>query len=438
MKVGDPYQVKILKMVSKGKGIAQLEDKVVFIPYVLPEETVDIKIQEIKKDYLLAEKISVDKSSPFRVDSPCSFFEKCGGCQWQMIDYPHQLQFKSDLFKETLKRIGKLHLDISDLIPASDPFHYRRKVQFRTSFENGKILIGFYRLESKRLISIDHCLIVPPILNNLLREVSLYLNQNALSFKTLKETTFSLSSPSDDVLIELKGTELPDKVSIAQGLFRLSVRIRGITLSAENRPSKCLGKSYFFNTVINPLHPEETLKIRNSTGAFSQVNWEMNLKLIETLLAWAQLSGQEQLLELYCGSGNFTLLMAKQAQHIVAVEENPAAVEDLRFNLKENQIDNCSIRKGSAQQVLSRWDKKRFPVDLLVSDPPREGMDHLTLQSILRILPARIIYISCDPATLARDLRVLSNRYSIQRIALFDMFPQTAHIESLTELQLSI
>ncbi len=438
MKVEERYPVKILKMVSKGKGLARLEDKAAFIPYVLPEEEVEIKIRQIKKDYLLADKISILSPSPFRVAPPCPLFEKCGGCQWQMIDYSHQLQFKTELLKETLRRIGKLEPEVAPPVPVSDPFHYRQRVKFQTTFENGKVVIGFYRLESNQIVPIESCFIISPLLNSLLKEVSLFLNKTPELFSSLKEIYFSLSSNGQDILIELNGKELPDQGSVIQDLFNLPFEIKGIILSGEKGEIKVLGKKYLSNIIKDAAHPEEGIKIRNSAGGFSQVNWEMNLKLIETLLSWAQLSGKENILELYCGNGNLTLPLAKESRQITAVEENPVALEDLRFNLQANQITNCSVRKGSAQMVLSRWDRAKFPIDLLALDPPREGIDHSSLQSILKIRPPRILYISCDPATLARDLKALSTHYTIQRIAPFDMFPQTAHIETLTELKLSI
>jgi 23S rRNA (uracil1939-C5)-methyltransferase len=438
MKSGEQYPVTILKMVSKGKGLARLEDRATFIPYVLPGEEVEIKIRQIKKDYLLADKISILSSSPFRVEPPCPLFEKCGGCQWQMADYSHQLLFKTELLKETLRRIGKLEPEVASPVPASDPFYYRQRVKFQTTIENGKVVIGFYRPESKEIVPIESCFIISPLLNRLLREVSLLLNKTPEPFSSLKEIHFSLSSAGQDIIIELNGKEISHHESIIRNLFNLPFQIKGIILTGEKGAIKVLGKRYLSNIIEDPSHPEKGIKIRSSSGGFSQVNWEMNLKLIETLLSWAKLSGKENVLELYCGNGNFTVSLAKECRKITAVEENPVALEDLRFNLQANQIANCSVRKGSAQTVLARWDRTKFPIDLLVLDPPREGVDHSSLQSVLKIRPARILYISCDPATLARDLKSLSTKYTIQRIAPFDMFPQTAHIETLTELKLSI
>ena len=437
MKCGEKYHVKILKMVSKGKGLSRVEDQVVFIPYVLPEEEVEIKIRQIKKDYLLADKISILSPSPFRVDPPCPLFEKCGGCQWQMVDYSHQLQYKTELLKETLLRIGKLETDLTPPVPASDPFHYRQRVKFQTKFEIGKMVIGFYRPESNEIVPMESCFTISPLLNALFKEVSLFLNKTADLFSSLKEIHFSLSSNGAEVLIELNGKDLPKRESAIQNLFHLPFPIKGIILSGEKGEIKVLGKRNLSNIIKDANHPEKEIKIRSSIGGFSQVNWEMNLKLIETLLSWANLSGKENILELYSGNGNFTLSLAKECRQITAVEENPAALEDLRFNLQANQIENCSVRKGSVQTALSRWDRANFPIDLLVLDPPREGIDHSSLKSVLKISPGRILYISCDPATLARDLKVLSVKYTIQRIAPFDMFPQTAHIETLTELKLS-
>ncbi|MBI1823034.1 MAG: 23S rRNA (uracil(1939)-C(5))-methyltransferase RlmD [Nitrospirae bacterium] len=437
MKSGDQFDVKILKLVPKGKGLARLEDKVVFIPYVLPQEEVKIEIKEVKKDYLLAEKISLLSSSPIRTVPPCPLFEKCGGCQWQMIDYPHQLQIKTELLVESLRRIGKLEVPVLPPIPASNPFFYRQRVKFQSSFSNEKNLIGFYHLESKEIVPVDRCHIISPLLNSLLGELTHLIITHPDPCRSIREIRISQSSPKEELLIELEGKLSPGDETTLQKLFDLPFKIKGVILSDKDQKAKILGKGHLINEIPDPLFPKSTVKIRSSAGGFSQINWEMNLKLIETVIAWANLTGKENLLELYSGGGNFTLVLAKRVANITAVEESPSAVDDLRYNIQANQVLNCSVRKGSVRAVLSRWDRKTHPVDLLVLDPPREGVDSISLQSILKIRPIRILYISCDPATLARDLKLLSPLYLIQRMLPFDMFPQTSHIETLTELILN-
>ncbi len=436
MKIGENHQVKIEKLVAKGKGMARLEDKVVFVPYVIPEETAEIEITGIKKDYLLANKVAILNPSSFRVTPLCPVFEQCGGCQWQMIDYPNQISLKFDLLKESLHRIGKIDPEVLLPVPSPRPFHYRQRVRFQTSYQSGKMVIGFFRPESKEIVPVQHCFIIHPLLNSLLEKVSLHLNDSPDLFQTLKEMSFSLADPNDEILIEMKMKEFPKNEAIIKGFLNLPLKIRGVVITREDNNQKVFGESHFFHLLQNPLNSQEILKIRNSAGVFSQVNREVNLKLMEILFSWAQFSGKERVLELHSGQGNFTLLLAKSSRHLTAVEENPLAIEDLKYNLQINQIINCSIRKEKSRAVLKRWDKIKFPLDILILDPPREGIDGATIDSILRIGPGRIYYISCDPATLARDLKVLSKSYSVGRVAPFDMFPQTAHIEALTELRL--
>lgn len=436
MKTGEHYQVKIEKLVAKGKGMARLEDKVVFVPYVLPEETAEIVITGIKKDYLLAHKVSILTPSPFRVTPLCPVFELCGGCQWQMIDYPDQLKIKLDLLKESLHRTGKIDPEVLNPAPSPHPFYYRQRVKFHTSFHNGKIVIGFLRSESKEIVAVQHCLIINPLLNSLLEKVFVLLNQTPDLFQTLREMSFSLAAPENEIFIELKMKEFPVKDTLIHDFLKFPLKIKGVIITLENNSRKVFGENRIFHLLQNPSNSQEMMKIRNSAGVFSQVNREVNLKLIETLFSWARLSGKERVLELYSGQGNFTLLLAKSSFHLTAVEENPLAIEDLKVNLQINQIKNCSVRKEKSQTVLKRWDKTKFPLDILILDPPREGIDGSSIESILRIRPSRIYYISCDPATLARDLKVLSKNYDIIRVAPFDMFPQTAHLETLTELHL--
>lgn len=436
MKSGEQFDVKILKLIPKGKGLARLEDKVVFIPYVLPEEEVRIEIKELKKDYLLAEKISLLSSSPVRSVPPCPLFEKCGGCQWQMIEYPHQLRLKTELLEESLRRIGKLEVPLLPPIAASNPFFYRQRVKFQSFFRNEKNLIGFYRLESTEIVPVDHCHIISPVLNALLEEIIRLNTLSSDSFRSIREIRLSQSSSGESFLIELDGTLASEEYSILQKLYELPFKINGVILSGKNQEKTILGKGYLTHQVHDPLFPGDTVFIRTSGGGFSQVNWEMNLKIIETIISWANLTGKENLLELYSGGGNFTLVLAKRCASMIAVEENPISAEDLKMNIQVNQVLNCRVRNGSVQDVLGRWDWKKFPVDLLVLDPPREGLEAKSLKSLLKIQPNRILYVSCDPATLARDLKLLSPYYLIRRMQPFDMFPQTSHIETLTELVL--
>jgi 23S rRNA (uracil1939-C5)-methyltransferase len=485
LETGERYKVKILKLVSKGKGMALLENRVLFVPYVLLNEEVEVEITQIKKDYLLAKKVSVVTPSPLRTVPVCPVFEQCGGCQFQMIDYAGQLDIKSGFLKESLLRIGKMGLSkglssppptklarerfrseaksfeytdgaspsILPIIPASDPLYYRQRVQFKISFLHDRAIIGFYRPESRIVVPVERCYIIKPLLNSLLGEVRQMIERTPDVYRPFEEIAFSVSSLNDDIFIELSGGldsrlasekqvrptqgagagSFPDNA--LQDFFKLPFHIRGLAITQNEKQLKVFGKNSIVHSIKNPLDPVESLKIRNSAGVFSQVNREMNLKLIETLMSWVKLTGKEEVLELFSGNGNFTLLLAKYASHLTAVEENPLAVEDLRYNLQANGIKNCSVRKGKAQEVLSRWDKSKFPLDLLILDPPREGVDPPSIKSILRIASRRIYYISCDPATLARDLKALSKSYNIQRIAPFDMFPQTAHLETLTELK---
>jgi 23S rRNA (uracil-5-)-methyltransferase RumA len=352
-----------------------------------------------------------------------------------MIDYAGQLDIKSGFLKESLLRIGKMDSPILPIIPASDPLYYRQRVQFKISFVDKRPIIGFYRPESRTVVPVERCHIIKPLLNSLLGEVRQLIERTPDLYQTLKEIAFSASSLNDDIFIELNIGDGSLEDHEVQEFFTLPFHIRGLAITQNEKQVKVFGKNSIVHSIKNPLDSAESLKIRNSAGVFSQINREMNLKLIETLMSWVNLTGKEEALELFSGNGNFTLLLAKYASHLTAVEENPLAVEDLRYNLQSNGIKNCSVRKGKAQEVLSRWDKSKFPLDLLILDPPREGVDPPSVKSILRIAPRRIYYISCDPATLARDLKALSKRYHIQRIAPFDMFPQTAHLETLTELQ---
>ena len=434
MKPGEDCTGRIEKLVPRGKGIFRLDGKAVFIPFVCPGEEVEGVIREVRKDYSLADKKRILKISPHRADPFCRYFETCGGCQWQMIEYREQLRQKSLLLGEALERTGKIRLDVPPAVPSRSS-QYRSKARFHTGICDGSIRIGYLKGESKEFVPVESCSVLVPALERLLSDLLSSLNSQPEFLTGIAEIIFLASADEKETVLEFRGEALESRQEIFRALLGLSGTVRGIVLSEYGKASpRVIGKKYIENRYNCPNRPDRVFRLRSSIDAFLQCNWEMNIHLISVLLEWAGLTGKERIIELYCGNGNFTLPLALNSGSVTCVEEHASACEDLLANLRMNGISNVQARKGSAQSVLGRWDRNRHPVDLVVADPPREGLDRQTLRSLIRIAPDRILYLSCDPVTLARDLKSLAGLYSIRRILPFDLFPQTAHIESLTEL----
>lgn len=428
--------VTIEKLISGGRGMARWKGQVLLVPFVLPGEEVDVRILIQKKDYLLGEAVAWKSTHASRVKAPCPWFGQCGGCHLQMADYPLQTELKSQILAETLLRNGGISVSPLPPVSAPEPYHYRQRVKLQTGFINGRPMTGFYRAQSRALVPVDHCEILKPELNSLIEEINRFLSTQAPSSPLSGEWHGVLSPDGKELLLELRlgpHPPVPFSLEVPDQFFRT---VSGFRVVDRDKVLQARGKQFFEYSIPHPVKPGISFKFRSGFQVFSQANDSINLKLAKTLLEWTGLSGKEKILELYAGNGNFTLFLSDFGAKVTAIEENLQAANELQINLVQNQLGNVSVRRGSTGDVLKRWDVKREKIDLLVADPPREGMDPETLRGILRILPPKIYYISCDPVTLARDLKKLSVRYQVQKIVPFDMFPQTAHLETLTELTL--
>ncbi|MGQ9508412.1 MAG: 23S rRNA (uracil(1939)-C(5))-methyltransferase RlmD [Thermodesulfobacteriota bacterium] len=419
-------RVRIESVAYKGYGVGRFQGKVLFVPYTVTGDDVLVSLIEERKNYSIAKLEKVFFYSPWRRTPPCPYFGRCGGCQWQHIDPSIQGELKREILKELLKRVGGLkEIPSLSIIPSPFPYGYRVRIQLKL---NGKRM-GFFEERSNRLIEIEECLIAHPLINTILKEVK----KGSFPLSELRKIEINVSPDEEKgILILHPNPSKSIKYLPIQELLRSSSILKGIVLVSK-RERKSFGDPILHLIMkVFSRGIEKVFHLRASPESFYQVNLTQNLKLIETVLEFAQLGGEERVLDLYSGIGNLTLPLATESKQVIGIEGNRKAIEDSLFNAKKNQIENCHFLQGKVEERIK---EVHGGVDLIVLDPPRRGARAI-LDEIDRLHPKRILYISCEPPTFVRDIRILSQKgYSLREVRLVDMFPQSYHMEVVGLLQ---
>jgi len=379
------------------------DDKIILVKGAIPGEVVDVIVQEKKRDYTLATVSQVVEPSEHRVEPKCPVFGVCGGCHLQYVSYNRQLSMKEEVLLDSLHRLGKLDVQLSpSLFDAS--WHYRHRAQFKVSREG---TIGFFRASSRDIVTFESCPLMQEEINSLLQRIK----EHGLA-AGLKEIQLSVG---DTAVALLRGDGVGEDISA-------QFRDIGVASIACNE-TLTEGSGYASFDLRG-------LKYTVSPWTFFQSHWALNTKVADCIV---QLGGPwegKTVLDLYAGAGNFSLPVAGQAQEIVLVEENPHAIEDGTRNLKLNSIKNCRFMKSSAEKYKI---PKHF--DVLILDPPRPGLAAEVAKKVLENVPDKIVYISCNPSTLARDLKKFKEAYDITSVQMIDFFPHTFHIEAAVVMQ---
>ncbi|QUW23625.1 23S rRNA (uracil(1939)-C(5))-methyltransferase RlmD [Sporosarcina sp. Marseille-Q4063] len=447
----DRLNVYVEDLTHDGSGVAKVEGYPLFIPGALPGEEAEIQVMKTMKRYGFAKLLNVTKESPDRVIPPCHVFWECGGCQLQHLSYEAQLLQKQKTVRDVMERIGKIpHVPVHPVKGMDDPWRYRNKSQIPFSERNGEVVSGFYRSRTHHIVDTDVCIIqgeeADEIMSTLKHEmhsmgIEAYderTNRGMLRHLIVRKAratgelmvvlvTRSKKFPQKDAAIELIKRVVPDVTSIMQ-----NVNSEKTNVIFGNKTFLLYGKPFIVDTIGD-------IKFEISARSFYQVNSEQTEVLYEQALEYAQLTGTESVIDAYCGIGSISLFLAQNAKEVYGVEIVPQAIEDAKRNAELNGIDNAHFEAGPAEEVIPKWyaEGKRF--DVLVVDPPRKGCDEKLLDTILEYKPKRIVYVSCDPATLARDLRILEDGgYRTQEVQPVDMFPQSSHIEVVTWLELDL
>ncbi len=429
--------VQIEKLVHGGRGLAHDGSMAVFVPMVLPGESVRVRLGRSRKGYGEGHLLEVVTASPDRVSAPCRVFGRCGGCQLQHARPEIQLILKRDILAETLARLGGLtDVTVPPLVPSPESLGYRSRSRFAVFRPTkGVASVAFYEEGSHRLVPISACPLLPPRLNDTVARINGLLGAPEPQAMVMQEVRLGYSFLTEDVVAQYRtesGTRHQAEAWFAKVRTGFAgVKGQALTAGYGSHARRWVdGETTLCERVAG-------LILRFSDRAFSQANWKLNEILVETVKSWA-LEGSGvapiRVLELYAGVGNFGLPIARGGALVTLVEGNPVALADARYNARVNHIGRCRFRSGPAEEALGAALPGEY--DLVLLDPPRSGLCKGALVALARLKPPpRILYLSCDPPTLARDLRLLREEgYRVRRLQGYDMFPQTAHIEALVEL----
>lgn len=441
-------EIEITGLTHNGDGVGKYLGYTLFVAGALPEEKARVKVTKLNKNYGFASLIEILKPSPLQVKPQCSVYKKCGGCQLQHLSYEGQLEQKRKLVEDSLKRIGKIEdVVIHSTIGMENPWRYRNKSQVPIAEREGGLIAGFYAKGSHDVIKMDQCLIQQEksdhvvqivrriaeelgmsayneerhegILRHVVSRVAVNTGQLMLVLVTTKK-----EFPQKDQLIQRIVKEIPDLTSLIQNIneerTNVILGLHSITL---------WGQAVIYDTIGD-------IQFSISPRSFYQVNPEQTKVLYEKALEYADLTGNEEVIDAYCGVGTISLFLAKKAKHVYGVEIVADAIKDAKGNAQLNDIHNVTFEAGAAEEMIPKWQKQGIKADVVVVDPPRKGLESSLIDTIIELQPEKIVYVSCDSGTLARDLRLLEDGgYKTLEVQPVDMFPQTMHVESVAKLE---
>lgn len=447
-KKNDLLTVVIEDMGHDGEGIGKAAGYTLFIKDAVIGDTVEAKIMKAKKNYGYARLMKVLKPSPYRVEPKCPCARACGGCQLQFLSYEKQLEFKKNKVKGNLERIGGFEqVEIEKVIGMENPWRYRNKAQFPVGKnKEGELITGFYAGRTHSIIPNRNCYLGAEVNEEILNQVLAYMTDNHV--EPYEETSGKglvrhilirngFKTGEIMVCIIANGRTLPKVKSLIERLQT----IPGMTSISLNVNTK--RNNVILGEKVITLWGQETIsdyigdiKFEISPLSFYQVNPVQTEKLYGTALEYAGLTGRETVWDLYCGIGTISLFLAQKAKQVYGVEIVPPAIEDARRNARRNGIENAEFYVGKAEEVLpQKYEEEGIRADVIVVDPPRKGCEPEVLDTMLQMKPERIVYVSCDSATLARDLKILCEKeYQIEKVAVCDMFGNSVHVETVCKL----
>ena len=439
---GKIYEAVVTDYTAEGQGVAKVEGCAVFLPNAVAGERVLLRIEKVGKTWAAGKITEILERSPHRINRECPVAKLCGGCDFWHMDYEEECRLKAGRVRQALNRIGGEALETLPILSAPTCHGYRNKAQYPVASKKGRAYAGFFRAGTHTVVENDRCLILPEEADRVKEIVIDYVNQYHIPAYDetahkglLRHIYVRRGAVSGQVLVclavngrrLLHGEELIERLKAVPGFTSL-------VLSVNTRQGNTVLGDEFI-TLYGPGYIEDTLcglNFRLSARSFYQVNHHQAQRLYEAAIAQAGITKDDTVLDLYCGVGTITLIMAKAAGKVIGVEVIPQAVEDARDNAKRNGIENAEFFCGDAGEAALELGAKGVKADVVVVDPPRKGLNADAIEALARFAPRRIVYVSCDPATLARDVALLKDRgYRLQNAMAADLFPRCAHVESL-------
>ena len=439
---GKLYETTVTDYTAEGQGVARVEGCAVFIPNAIAGETYRVRIEKVGKTWAAGKIAEILEKSPHRVQRECPISASCGGCDFWHMDYEEETRLKAERVRQCLNRIGGENLQEMPILAAPTCQGYRNKAQYPVASKKGRVYAGFFKAGTHEVVENKRCLILPEETDRVKDIVIDYVNQCRISAYDeklhqglLRHIYVRRGAVSGQVLVCLavNGRKLPHADKLI-GRLQTVPGFTTLVLSVNTkRGNAVLGDEFI--TLYGPGFIEDTLcglNFRLSARSFYQVNHHQAQRLYEAAIRQAEINREDTVLDLYCGVGTITLCMAKAAGKVIGVEVVEAAVQDARDNAVRNGIQNAEFFCGDAGAAALELEKQGVRPDVVVVDPPRKGLNADCIEALSRMAPRRIVYVSCDPATLARDVALLKERgYGLKNAMAADLFPRCSHVESI-------
>lgn len=457
--------VEITGIAAEGKALTRIDDCVVFVPYCVPGDVVDLQITKKKHSFMEARVERYVKLSDKRCEPVCPHYGECGGCKWQILPYEEQLRYKQQQIVDNLTRIGKVELpEISPILGSKHIYEYRNKLEFSCSDkkwiswdairEAGGIDnvdksygVGFHIPGAfDKVLDIEECHLMPKVNDKIRNFIRDYARRNGLTFYDERShsgflrTIVLRSNHKQEIMLTLSFAENrpADRDALLEAVHQQFPEISALVWVLNEKFNDTIGDleihTYFGNDHI--IEEMEDLRFKVGPKSFYQTNTEQAYELYKVAREFAELTGNELVFDLYTGTGTIAQFVAKQAKQVIGIEYVPEAIEDAKINAEFNGIENTLFFAGDMKKVLDKSFIERYGrPDVIITDPPRAGMDEDVVNTILFAAPKRIVYVSCNPATQARDLALLDVDYKVLKVQPVDMFPHTQHVENVVLLE---
>jgi len=437
------YETVVTDYTADGQGIARCDGCAVFIPNAIAGERIRVRIEKAAKTWAAGKIVEILEKSPHRVQRECPISASCGGCDFHHMDYEEETRLKAERVRQCLNRIGGENLDDLPILSAPTCQGYRNKAQYPVSVDKkGRAYAGFFKAGTHDVVDNDRCAILPPEMDAVKGAVIDYVNQFRVSVYEeklhkglLRHIYVRRGAVSGQILVCLavNGRALPKPEALIAKLQNIPGFATLVLSVNTKKGNTVLGDEEI--VLYGPGYIEDTLcglTFRLSPRSFYQINHHQAQRLYEAAIGQAGITKNDTVLDLYCGVGTITLCMAKAAGRVIGVEVVPQAVEDAKENAKRNGIENAEFFCGDAGQAALELEKQGVKADVVVVDPPRKGLNADTIEALSRFAPRCIVYVSCDPATLSRDVALLKEQgYVLQNAMAADLFPKCAHVESI-------
>lgn len=446
IKKNDIYEVEIIDNGFKGEGIAKIDGFTVFVPNTIKGEKVKIKILKVLSSHAFSKVMEIKEKSDSRKEEDCQTYSKCGGCAMRHIAYGKTLEIKRESVISSLRKQG-IDVKVNDTIGMENPVFYRNKLQYPIGKDvDGKPVMGVFAERTHRIISTEKCYIQNEILQNIANDIFEFIKENnipvydeeklsgeirhlvlRIGIKT-EEVMVTIVSNKEKITKEAEFVEFITKKYPKVKTIVKNVNSKNTNVILGNKNVVLFGDGYIYDELLG-------FKFKISPMSFYQVNPVQTEKLYSKAIEAAGLTGNETVFDLYCGIGTIGICASKNIKKLYGIETIPEAIEDARKNAKENNLENVEFFVGDVEKTLPEFiEKNKISADVIFIDPPRKGCDKVAIDTILKIEPKKIVYVSCNPATLTRDLKLFQAKYEVREVTPVDMFPFTGHVECCSVL----